>query len=69
MVGELDSILIRTECPRCGRMLHATYGHLRINPALGCSCGAMIKLDFAETGIDKVQQLIEEANPQQAVND
>jgi hypothetical protein len=67
--GDLDEILIDTECPRCGATVRGTYGDVKLTRALACDCGALIKVDLTDTRLDEVQRLLNEVSVPRAEND
>ncbi len=68
MTGELDDIKAQVDCPKCGKELNVPYRVIRLQKAVGCSCGAMIRLGD-DTPIGVLQHLIDEENPPTAEND
>ncbi|QCB37833.1 hypothetical protein E5554_08285 [Sphingobium sp. PAMC28499] len=68
MANELDSIVVRVDCPKCGRELSVSYRTMRLQKSVGCSCGAAIRL-ANETSIADIQRLIDQQNPPVADND
>ena len=68
MAGELDDIEAQVDCPWCGKELSVPYRVIRLQKAVGCSCGVMIRLED-NTPIGAIQALIDAQNPPTAEND
>jgi len=68
VANELDDIEAQVDCPKCGKELSVPYRVIRLQKAIGCSCGAMIRLED-DTPIEPLQALIGEENPPEAEND
>jgi len=68
MPGDLDDILVSTDCPRCGATISAPWGQVRLSKAMACSCGALIRVEDA-TPLSAMQAVIDEANPMVGEND
>jgi len=69
MSCELDDILLQVDCPRCGKPISAPFGLLKHTHRLACICGARINVDLADSDVETVDRLIDEANPLIACND
>ena len=65
MANELDDIEAQVDCPKCGKALSVPYRVIRLQKAVGCSCGAMIRLED-DTPLAVLQALIDEENPPEA---
>ena len=69
MSGDLDDILLQVDCRKCGKPISAPFGMLKHTHMVACICGARINVDLADSDIEKVDWLIDEANPVTADND